>query len=201
MGRDDWYRNKRWTSRIKKAFFEKLSRARTQRDQYLVIQAGLLNRRYYKEALELIELYFDTRTDKFHDTSALSIRASALFKLKRRKEAIEAYRAVLAREEECPNISSGMRVGYPYLVATNRMTEEYEYALVTLDKYPDAGPFPLQQFMWHAAKALIEENPDHAKTALAVAKVRKSGMRFHQDLGLVGKEHKATIRRLLKIST
>jgi len=200
MAKEDWYRNKKWNDQIKKQFFEKLSRARSQRDQYLTTQAGVLcNNGYHKEALELIDLYFETRKDDFHDISALIIKADTLFKLKRVKEAVCAYHELLKLDEEHPGIDSGYRIKYPYIAATHQIQEEYDFALKTLDGYKEQDRFPLQSFMRYAVKGLINENPEAAKTALEIAKVKKSGMKYHQELGLVGKEHNETIRRLIKI--
>lgn len=61
--------------------------------------------------------------------------------------------------------------------------------------------FPLDYYKWHAAKALINNDGSEAQKALEVAKVKRSGFRFHQDLGLVGKDHEKTIKQLCKIST
>ncbi|KZN48590.1 hypothetical protein N475_06060 [Pseudoalteromonas luteoviolacea DSM 6061] len=38
-----------------------------------------------------------------------------------------------------------------------------------------------------------------ANKALHAAKVKRSGFRFHQEIGLVGKEYEKTIKRLCKI--
>ena len=66
--------------------------------------------------------------------------------------------------------------------------------------------FPLDKFKWHAAKSLIHhslrepaDSRRHAALALEAAKVKMSGFRYHQDLGLVGEEHKDTVASLRKI--
>ena len=133
MSRDDWFRNNTWNPRIEKAFFEKLSRARSQRDQYLAIQAGVLAPHKPKIALKLIEQYFETRKDDFHDVRALLAKADAHVALKNEVEAVSAYKEVLEREAVFPNFKTSAFVDFPYLVATRRFEGEYDSALDVLE--------------------------------------------------------------------
>ena len=197
----DWYRNKDWNKKIEDNFFAKLNHSRSQKFEYIVIQASSLTKTHPQVALHLVKLYFDTRKDKFNDASALLARADSLFELKDINKSMDSYRAVLAREDEFPNFQTSTYVQYPYIVATRKITSEYNNALKTLKKYKSRLAFPLDYFMWYSAKALIENRFDLATKALETAEIKKSGFRFHQSLGLVGKSHQDTIKRLLKIST
>ncbi|MCP4976588.1 MAG: hypothetical protein GY931_10540 [Maribacter sp.] len=201
MSKDDWYRNKEWNEEIENKFFAKLKRSRSQRDQYIVIQAGALNKIKPKVSLRLVDYYFETRKESFHDVSALLSRADALLELGEIDEAIEAYKCVLAAEEEFPSIKSNTYVEYPYIVATRQIEREYEFALETLKMHVGRLTFPVDCFMWYASKALIENNPEFAQKALDAAEIKKSGFRFHQKLGLVGEEHAQTVKALFKINT
>ncbi len=201
MAVDDWYRNKSWSAEIESEFFAKLKRARSQRDQYLVIQALTLAKYFPEVSLRLVEYYFESRKDEFDDVRALLARAEAFLELSKIDEAMEAYRSVLAREDEFPKHQSTAYVEYPYIVATRSIQSEYKNALELLKKYVSRLVFPLDCFKWYAAKALIEKNGSHASRALEAAEVKKSGFRFHQNVGLVGKEHADTIKKLRKIST
>lgn len=192
MSENDWYRNSKWNEEIEASFFTKLKRSRSQRDQYLVIQAGVLAKKYPAISLRLVDFYFDSRKDELYDANALVCRASALLELGDIEGAMKVYRAVLAREEEFPNMLTGTHVVYPYIVAIRHISTEYEHASHVLNTYADRLSFPLDYFRWHAAKALIETDASHAKQALEAAEIKKSGFRFHQDLGLVGKEHENT---------
>lgn len=129
---------------------------------------------------------------------ALLAKADALLALNKESEAMDAYRAVLTREEESPKHQSTTYVRYPYLVATLRLESEYDHALKILKKHVNRLMFPVDTFMWYASKAIIENNPEYAKKALDVAEIKKSGFRFHQNLGLVGKEHEKTVKDLFK---
>lgn len=201
MAAIDWYRNKGWSEEIEKGFFEKLKRARSQRDQYLVIQALTLVKHRPDVSLRLVDMYFDSRRDDFEDMRALLARAEAYLEQDNIDKAMAAFRSVLAREEEFPNHLSGTYVNYPYIVATRGIKSEYENALNVLKKHVDRLAFPLDIFKWYATKALIENDRKSALRALEAAEVKYSGFRFHQNVGLVGIEHADTIKQLCKIST
>ena len=102
MSSDDWYRNKDWNTEIEEAFYKKLSRARTQRYQYLVIQALALTDNHPNIALRLTDEYFESREDQFEDVRALLAQATAYISLGKQKETVTVYQAILAREKEFP---------------------------------------------------------------------------------------------------
>jgi len=173
---DDWFRNTTWNPGVEKAFFEKLARARTQRDQYLAIQAITLARHQPQAALQLVDHYFDTRNDEFHDVQALLAKVIAYETLDDRAEVIRAYNATMAREAEFPKHKTTAYVEFPYMVAGDGIEDEYTFALQILEERRDEPMFPLDRFMWHASYALIssrcgdrERAIEHAKLALAAA--------------------------------
>jgi len=88
MSAEDWYRNTKWNNSIKESFFEKLSRARSQRDQYLVIQALSLAETIPQACIDLVNHYFETRKDKYEDVRALLARVKAYEKLENIEETI-----------------------------------------------------------------------------------------------------------------
>ena len=201
MSSDDWYRNKDWNESIEEHFYSKLKRARTQRDQYLVIQALTLADNHPKVTLRLVDEYFESRKDQFDDVRALLAKANAYFALNDLETCIAAFKEVLGREREFPKHQTGVYLDYPYLVATQKIESEFSYALDVLNEHVDRLTFPLDYYKWHASKALISNDGFEAKKALDVAEVKNSGFRFHQDVGLVGEEHQNTIKQLCKIST
>jgi tetratricopeptide (TPR) repeat protein len=197
----DWYRNKEWNTEAKEAFFAKLGRARSSRDQYVVIQAVTLVGSDNPAVLELVEYYFDTRTDDFHDVRAIDARAQALYELGRVSEALADYRLLISLQEDSRVIDTRASVTYPFLVATNQIREEFDRALETLANHPDPGPFPVQRFMWHAAKALVSGSSTDARLAIEAAGEEESGFQYHEQLGLVGDAHNEVIRELRRIGT
>lgn len=201
MSSDDWYRSKDWNESIEEHFYSKLKRARTQRDQYLVIQALTLADKHPEVSIRLVGEYFESRKNQFDDVRALLAKANAFVALYDIESCISTFKEMLEREREFPNHQAGVYLDYPYLVATQKIEHEYANALDVLNEHFDRLTFPLDYFKWHASKALINNDGSEAKKALDAAKVKKSGFRFHQDVGLVGKEHEKTIKHLCKIST
>ncbi|MEZ5489206.1 MAG: hypothetical protein R3F50_02690 [Gammaproteobacteria bacterium] len=201
MSSSDWYRNKDWNKSIEELFYSKLKRARTQRDQYLVIQALTLSEKHPEISLRLVDEYFTSRESRFEDVRALLARANAFIALGDLDKCVVTYKEILEREKEFPNHLTQVYLDYPYLVATKEIEDEYANALDVLDAHVDRLMFPLDHFKWHASKALINKDGSEAKKSLEAAKVKRSGFRFHQDVGLVGKEHAKTIKHLCSINT
>lgn len=54
MASEDWYRNERWGQEIEEDFFAKLKRSRSQKTQYVKIQAGYLIENYPEITLRLL---------------------------------------------------------------------------------------------------------------------------------------------------
>lgn len=201
MSSDDWYRNEDWNDSVEEYFYSKLKRARTQRDQYLVIQSLTLTDKHPKVSLRLVDEYFESRKDQFDDVRALQSRANAFIALGDLEQCLATYKEILQREREFPKHQTGVYLDYPYLVATQKIESEFANALDVLNEHIDRLTFPLDHYKWHASKAIISSDGSEAKKALDAAKVKRSGFRFHQDVGLVGKEHEKTIKHLCKIST
>lgn len=202
----DWFRQETWDERIEQDFLARLSRSRSQRDQYLVIQALTIAKTFPAVALRLADHYFETKKDNFEDVRALSAKADAYLALGQTELAIEAMKGILAIERERPNHKTTKYVDYPFLVATQRISSEYHDALLVLDERENDLMFPLDKFKWHAAKSLIHhalrkpiESKKHAALALEAAQARTSGFRYHQDLGLVGEAYKDTVVALREI--
>jgi tetratricopeptide (TPR) repeat protein len=208
MATDDWFRNESWNPNVEEVFFGRLAKSRSQRDQYLVIQALTLASAEPAVALRLVDLYFESKRRPFEDVRALMARAKAYQSMGSLQDAIEALKQALEVERQKPNHKTTAYVDYPYLVATNRLASEYPDAKSILFERVRDVMFPLDKFKWNASLAIIEHesnNPDqarkHARAALEAAGTTKSGFRFHRRLGLVGNNHPPTIAILEKIGT
>jgi len=202
----DWFRNEIWNESIEKEFFSMLSRARSQRDQYLVIQALTLSKRLPQISLKLVDFYFESKKSDFEDIRALQAKADSCLALKNYDQAIESMKNILAIEKLRPNQKTSMFVDYPYFVATHKMKNEYSTSLLVLAERGNEAVFPIQQYKLHAAKSFIhhaqseiELAKEHAHLALGAAQAKKSGFLFHENLGLVGKEHSSAIKSLRKL--
>ena len=138
--------------------------------------------------------------DEFDDVRALLAKANAFIALADLERCVATYKEILEREKEFPSHQTGVYLDYPYLVATQKIENEFASALDVLKEHIDRLTFPLDYFKWHASRALIINDGVEANKALDAAKVKRSGFRFHQDVGLVGKEHEKTIKQLCKVS-
>ncbi|USD64076.1 hypothetical protein [Vibrio sp. SCSIO 43136] len=201
MSSEDWYRNEDWNEAIEKAFYSKLKRARTQRYQYLVIQALSLSGNHPDVTLRLVEEYFEIRIDASEDVRALLAKASAYKKLNQLDNCISTYKEIIKREKASNTYQTQAYLDYPYLVATQKIESEYTEASNVLRECFEQLTFPLDYFKWHTTFAIINHDSLEAQKALDVAQIKRSGFRFHQSLGLVGKEHERAVRILRKLST
>ncbi len=206
MSVDEWFRNKSWSPEIEGVFFEKLRRARAQRDQYLVIQALTLAPHEPKVSLRLVEHYFQTKTTDFDVVRALLSRAESHVALGDMPKAVESYKAVLDRETERPGNRTNTYVDLPYLIAKRHLRDEYDFALKLLVERSKDLIFPIHHFKWEASWALIladqgleNDARRHARSAIKIGNIRKSGFRYHQDLGLVGKDEHEIIKTLFRL--
>lgn len=67
--------------------------------------------------------------------------------------------------------------------------------------------FPVDGFKWNAASAIIARSQsknslatEHATKAIEIGKVKKSSFQYHQNVGLVGKEHQQVLKKLVTIA-
>jgi hypothetical protein len=198
---DDWFRNRGWNDEIARRFEEKLGRAR-RKAQYLRIQAYTLTATHPEVALQLLERYFELENPR-HQAQGHSQRAAALKTLGRIEQAADAYEAALACEVEFPNLKTGAYVELPMLVATERLTSRFDRALAVLDQHKDRPMFPVEHFLWHAARALILSSTGDraaatadARLALEAAKLDHSGFRYHPTVGLVTEKHRTLLNEI-----
>tara|TARA_R110000851_G_scaffold294751_1_gene449498 strand:+ start:64 stop:654 length:591 start_codon:yes stop_codon:yes gene_type:complete len=169
----EWYRNTDWNDDIKRMFFAKLGRARSQRDQYLVLQAHHLSQSHPDVSLRLIDHYFETRTDDFDDGRARGVAAAAQFASGGYVEALDNYMLVLKGQEANQDLYVGSPLQFAFLTARFRSDTHYGAAqahLTSVDLPADEQFEP--RFRYCAASALL-----HAATgrdparALAMAQI------------------------------
>ncbi len=182
----------------------KLKSAR-RKEQYLRIQASTLSEKLPDVALELLGQYFEL-DDDFDHAQAYCDKALALKTLGKLEEAVASYKLALKRESEFPNLLTDAYINFPMIVALNKMVKYFSEANAVLDKNKDRIMFPVDHFRWHAAKSIFEsergnkeEASIQAGLALDAAKIKKSGFRYHQNLGLVGKKNQNIVNKLKRI--
>jgi tetratricopeptide (TPR) repeat protein len=194
----DWYRRTEWNEQCEAEFFRRLKRARHQKQQYLVIQAATLVGTRQPElaavALNLIEFFFGEHADAFFASNAFHTKAQALLLLERWEEAFQAFEDALAARRVMPNVINNTWLEYPLAVARRRARHRYQRALGVLNEFvsPTALAFPIQEFQYFAALALISADEGDcegasrwARNALA-ATTKQAPFSGHPDVGLVG---------------
>ena len=204
MSSEDWYRNREWSEEIENKFFGKLRRAR-RKEQYLRIQAGTIAKAYPDVALSLLEQYFDLN-DNFDGAQAYCDAAAAYIAKGDIEAAVSSYSKALEHESTFPKLLTDAYILYPLLIVENKIINLYSSANDVLDRHQERLIFPVDHFRWHAAKAIIaaefgnsDQAANHAGKAFDAAKIKKSGFRFHQKLGLVGDEYKGVVNKLRAI--
>ena len=205
MGRDDWFRNKKWDAATEAHFNEKLSRARD-KAQPLRIQASYLESTNPKAALILLDRYFALGSH-FDMASAFLNQAEAYLSLGELEEAIRALEKALQRERDFPNVKTQAWSRFALLVAERKLDHLYDKALRVLKENPVSSlSFPIHGFLWNASFALIADaTGQHKHAAETAAKalefpaLNHSGFRYHDDVGLVGARYDELRRELHRL--
>ena len=152
----DWFRNTDWNEDIEAAFFERLGRARSQRDQYIVIQALTLAESHPKVALRLVDFYFETRTDTFDDGRARLAAARARFADGGYEEALDEFEVALSKQNSGGSMYVASPLQFAFLAARYRSSKHYASALDLLRDLPPPRPDALEPaYQYHAASALL----------------------------------------------
>lgn len=168
----EWYRNTDWNDEIEAMFFAKLDKARSQRDQYIVLQGHHLSQSHPDVALRLIDFYYDTRKEDFHDGRADRVRASAQFALGGYAEALDNYLKLLKGQEANDDIYVGSPLEFAFLAARFRSETHYDAALEQLAGLNRPSDTEFESlFRYSAASALITyETRRDPVNALAMAR-------------------------------
>lgn len=205
MSSEDWYRNTNWDADSEAAFRKKLSRARD-KSQYLRIQAGMIANKYPDAALQLLGQYF-LLDDTFDHAQAYDDQAAAYLSLGNIEAAIVAYESSLTRQAEFPKLRTQSYLWLPLLIATRSLKLRYEQAMSVLEANQGRVMFPVDQFYWNAARALILndcgdalEARQAATTALDAAAKVHSGLDKQPKLGLVGDRQEDLLGKVTAIA-
>ena len=195
----DWFRCTDWNEQSEGKFFRRLRRARHQKPQYLVIQAGTLVGTSRPElaatALSLIELFVQEHYEPIFASGAFHTKGQALLILERWEEAFQAFEDALAARRTMPIVVLNTWLDYPLLIARRRARDRYQRALDVLNEFNSSSSalvFPIQQFQYFATLALISADEGDregasrwARNAL-VATEKQAPFSRHPDVGLVG---------------
>ncbi len=155
MASEDWYRNEKWNEEIEEAFFVKLKRSRSQKTQYLKIQAGYLVGNYPEVTLRLIKYARENCPDEFWEQDFCLYESKAHYRLTKYEKAIScAYLSVEWRIKK-PNHKTEIPYWLSELVLRTESAKDYEKSLDILLKLHHPSPFPITEFYFHGYTSLL----------------------------------------------
>ncbi len=163
MAENDWFRNSDWSPAIETRFFENLRRAR-RKGQYLLVQAGHLEQSRPEVALTLLERYFQLGKG-FDLAQAFVVQARAYLSLGNVAKALKSYESALEREHEYPTLRTCAGLELSMLVANHQIADQYAAALALLVQYKARIAFPVEEFQYYAARALISKEQGDSRRA------------------------------------
>jgi len=196
-GKSDWYRRTTWTPKDAAEFERRLSRARTQRSQYLRIQSLTLaeqgDPKLADVAIELARRSLAEDPDSVF-TAELHLTIAQAYATKGdMASAVKAYREAMQAEKKKGQIRCMAYLQFAWFAATRELTELYEEALDALNAMqPEDLVFPITQYMYFGTLAII---CDHwgdskyarrmARNAMNAAKQQVGPFPCHRTVGLV----------------
>lgn len=191
MSRNDWYRQTSWSAANQEAFFAKLGRARN-KAQYLRIQALYLQEAHPKQALQLLDEYFEVADEEIDLALAWAQRAECQIALGLGQQALQSFRECFRREQAFMGQRTNGYLSFGLWVARNRRGELYDEVLAAFTARERWPLFPDTLYRFNAVLALIANDCGNTKTAAAYARLAleaasatDSGLPQHPDLGLV----------------
>jgi glutathione S-transferase len=140
VGTGDWFRNTNWNAEIAAEFERRLKRSRTQKGEYLRIQALSLADTHPSVALELSDRFLALPKPNGL-ASVLNIRARALVAVKRVAEATSTYERVLQVEKEVGARLTDAYLDYAQLVLSMDLTHLFPRVRAILHECADRPGF------------------------------------------------------------
>jgi tetratricopeptide (TPR) repeat protein len=206
----DWYRREQWTSQDREEFFTRLRRSRASKAQYIRVQVATFleapNAERIKGALELAQIALRDYPEKTELALLHAMKGDCHVWLGEIDEAIASYRQSFQQQRIFPNVISNAHASFGQAVAENRRHNEYDEALKVLDEFGGTHLFPIQVFTDAAVRAMIYADRgdrvraiEYARRAVATSEKRDSGLRYHKNLGLVGKKDAERLQRMREI--
>lgn len=214
MSNPEWYRQTKWTSEIATAFEERLAKSRSQRGEYLRIQAitlaDTLEPANAIPAIELARRRLEHEESVLHAAQMHAVIAQAFTTLGKIPEALESYRRSVALENARRNVRGHHYIDFAWFAATYKLAEHYDEVLETMERNMTESDlvFPATQYRYFGALAMISSDlgdDQNAKrmalNALAAAAKEKGPFQRHPLLGLVLGRRDKIRRRLERIAS
>ena len=209
----DWFRKTSWSTADSEEFETRLARARrASRPQFLRIQGVHL---FETESRELIgvahalasrvtsEYQKDIQTGPAHHLLGQCNAALGDF-----PAALHQFRLAVECEVQMPSVHTDAYLDFAWLVARQRLVEQFAEAVDLLMRFQDRPILPIQRYRHYGALAIIadargDREVAHAaaNSALHAAQDPSSPFRFHPELGLAKATPDDMHRRLERLAT
>jgi hypothetical protein len=205
--RGDWYRRQTWSEADAAEFERQLRRSRTQRTQYLKLQAWHLaeTRRpdVAEAAIGLANRYLSEDPGGFFEVEAHLIVARAKTTLRDIPLALEAYQTAVKLEAKKRGPRYCAYLEYAWFAATNDLSVVFDSVLSAMQSMEEADlVFPLAQYKYFGSLALISaamqdwENARRMARDAIKAQGRAAPFARHKDVGTVTEVDPAVERRI-----
>lgn len=212
MTTQEWFRRRTWSAADEAEFERKLARARSQRSQYLHIQALTL-----AETADpaLAEPAIVLANRLLQEDPGSIFRAEVLCTIARASAikgdiagTVDAYRHAVEAEGE-RGVRCCAYLQLEWFVVDRELTELYDEVLRLMDSSMRDGDlvFPAAQYKYFGALALISEALGDAENAARMARKaldaamkQRSPFDRHPQVGLVGNTSTAVHRRIERLS-
>lgn len=208
MSKTEWFRRTTWSDADRQDFGARLKRSRGpgNKAQYLRIQAcHLADAGLHTAAIELLDQMFVEFPQRNELAQAHLQKADSLAHLGQIDAAIQEYRAALQAERDYQNVKTNAWLDFGWLVVEKQLVGLYEEVSRILQEFREEGgfKFPSLEYRFAAIQAFLADYRgdnvrarEFAQKALAEVEKRYSGLRYHQQVGLVGSEHNTFSNRL-----
>jgi tetratricopeptide (TPR) repeat protein len=213
MGKQDWFRSTTWTPEVQTQFFTRLKRSKSNyhRAQYIRIQAHTLqydaSPPHYEDALELLDYLINKNPEPSELAMAYLQRAQCLENTGHIDDATQAFLSSLSAEKAYPNVKTNAPIEFAMFVLHHNLKQHYDTTLSSLEGIEVQNLFPISQYQFNLAHAILLAEKGkadiarlYAQKALAAAQQTYSGFRFHPTLGLVEKIDSQLHSRLQEIA-
>jgi hypothetical protein len=209
--RDSWYRKTSWSPADATEFEQRLARSRTQRAQYLHIQAWHLaetgKARFAAPAIELANRCLREDLQGFFVVSTHLTIAEANSTLGRKDQALTAYRAAVSAEAKKRGMRCCAYLSYAWFVITHGMADEFGDVLKAMESMEDGDLIlPIAQYKFFASLAIISHELGDIDNARRMARnalqAESSAAPFarHRDFGIVKNIDKSIQGRIRKLA-
>jgi hypothetical protein len=212
VNNNNWYRRITWSANDAKEFEARLSRSRSQRAQYLKIQAWTLaetgDPTLMDPSIQLANRYLQEDPDGVFTVQAYLIIAKAHATKRDVTGAINAYRKAVKAEARIRGVRSNAYLAFAWFVVTQDLKGAFEEALEAMESMQKTDLiFPINQYKYFGSLALISDYQGDrdlacrmAKNALRAMQQTAGPFSRHKDVGLVDGVEENIQRRIWRLA-